>query len=377
MRFHALVLRTLAYSYIFMNKLNILCLFGGNSTEYEVSCRSYSSVIKNIDLELFNVIEVGIQKCGAWCIYEGDTANILNLSWDNDTTNLYPCAVIPKQDGNGKAGLIKFGRDGSHVFTPIDAILPIIHGANGEDGTVQGLARMYEIPCVGSDIIGSVCSFDKELTKIICAARGIKQGKYISFRDYQYMKDRELIITRAETELGYPMFVKPANAGSSVGITKARTRAELIGGIATAFKNDRKAVIEANVKGREIEIAVLGNDDNLYISVPGEIDPNADFYDYDTKYINDTAKYFIPARLDSATAEKIKETAAAVYTGVGAGGFSRIDFFVAENGEVIFNEINTIPGFTDISMYAKLMTYDGMSYSQLITKMIMLAVNKK
>ncbi|MCL2772200.1 MAG: D-alanine--D-alanine ligase [Oscillospiraceae bacterium] len=368
-------------------KITVLCLFGGNSTEYEVSCRSFNSVAGNIDEEKFNTVKVGITKSGEWNIYTGSNENIRDLSWINDSENLFPCAIIPRSKTNKKACLCKFtnkkiNMDGeSFDKINIDVILPIVHGANGEDGSIQGLAKMYEIPCAGSDIIGSVCSFDKVIMKVLCAEiDGINMANYIAFKKYEFDKYPEEIIGRAIEKLKFPMFIKPANAGSSVGIFKVKEQDGKNGvrqAILDAFTYDSKIIIEENINGKEIEVAVIGNDDNLIVSCPGEIKPNAEFYDYDTKYITDTSEKFIPAEIEEETSEKIRELAKKVYMTVGAGGFSRVDFFLGENNKIYFNETNSIPGFTDISMFAKLMMYnENITYKEVVTQIIELALEK-
>ena len=368
-------------------KITVLCLFGGNSTEYEVSCRSFNSVAGNIDEKKFNIIKVGIAKDGAWNIYTGSNENIKNLSWINDSENLFPCALIPKNKTNKKSCLYKFANkyinENGESFERIniDVILPIIHGANGEDGTIQGLAQLYEIPCAGADTSGSVCSYDKVIMKILCAKiDGINMADYIAFKKYEFDKNPENILKLAEEKLKFPMFVKPANAGSSVGIFKVKEKDGQTGlkrAVHDAFKYDDKVLIEENITGKEIEVAVVGNNDNLIASCPGEIVPNAEFYDYDTKYINDTAEYYIPATIDEETSEKVREFAKKVYMTVGAGGFSRVDFFVDKDNKIYFNETNSIPGFTDISMFAKLMMYhEKITYKEVVTKIIELALEK-
>ena len=354
-----------------MKKISVACLFGGNSTEYEVSCRSFYSVMQNMDSEKFNAIKIGIDKSGTWYIYTGANENIANLEWINDSENLYPCSIMPKQKKGEKAYLYKIL---THEKIEIDVILPIIHGANGEDGTVQGLARLYEIPCAGADIIGSVCSFDKSVTKTLCNYAGINQGKYISCRRYEYDSDPDVLMQKAEETIKYPMFVKPANAGSSIGISKAKNKSELKQAINKAFEHDTKILIEQFTEGKEIEIAVLGNKSELIVSCCGEIDPCAEFYDYDTKYTNDTAKYFIPARLDKEISDKTREIAKKIYMLLGVSGFARVDFFVAADNTIYFNEINTIPGCTEISLFAKLLIHGGMTYKEIVTQIIELAL---
>jgi len=371
-----------------MGRLNVLCLFGGQSTEYEVSCRSFESVVRNIDGEKFNIVKIGISKAGEWNIYGGPSAKIRDLSWADDSGNLYPCAIIPKSKANDKARLCKFTDGGSFEKIDIDVILPIIHGANGEDGTIQGLAQMYGVACAGADINGSVCSYDKNAAKILCAQiDGLKQPEYLALRRYEFCagRDRENILKLAGEKIKFPMFVKPAKAGSSVGIYKVARPDELERAVLDAFEFDDMVLVESNMNGKEIEVAVLGNGDDLTVSCPGEIKPNADFYDYDTKYINDTAELCIPADLSAETSEKIRGFAKQIYMRVGAGGFARVDFFVdvdidaagGRGDEIYFNEINTIPGFTEISMFAKLLIYsEDMSYKELMTRIIELAVTR-
>jgi D-alanine-D-alanine ligase len=364
-----------------MGKINVLCLFGGNSTEYEVSCRSFNSVVQNIDEEKFNIIKLGISKNSEWNIYAGSNEKIRDLSWVDDLNNLYPCEIIPKNKINNKACLCKFtngminSRGESFEKIDIDVILPIIHGANGEDGTIQGLANIYGIACAGADINGSVCSYDKAVAKVLCAQiAGINQAEYLVFKKYEFDSDFENILKLAEEKIKFPMFVKPARAGSSVGIAKVKQARELEQAMLDAFKYDNKIIIEQNMAGKEIEVAVLGNKNYLAASCPGEIMPNADFYDYDTKYINDTAEYFIPAAISAETSEKVRELAKKIYMKLGAGGFARVDFFV-DGDNIYFNEINTIPGFTEISMFAKLIMHsENISYKELVTRIIELAV---
>ena len=359
-----------------MKKLSVVCLFGGNSTEYEVSCRSFNSVVQNIDEDKFNIIKIGIDKNGAWYIYTGDNAAIANLEWINDSGNLFQCAIMPKTKKGEKAYLYKIS---THEKIDIDVILPIIHGANGEDGTIQGLAKLYEIPCAGADIKGSVCSFDKSIAKMLFDNAGINQGKYIILLKNEFDANPEEFINefdRAVREkIKYPAFVKPANAGSSVGISKVKDKSELKQAVFDAFKYDSKVLVEQFMEGREIEISVLGNGRDLTVSCCGEIDPGAEFYDYDTKYINDTAVQYIPARLDKEVNDRIIETVKKVYRLLGVSGFARVDFFVAADNTVYLNEINTIPGFTEISMFAKLLIHGGMTYKEIVTKIIELALN--
>jgi len=347
-------------------KKTVAILFGGESSEYEVSCVSAANVAENLDKEIYDLILVGITKDGKWWIYKGTTDDMRNHVWNENYANLVPAIISPCKAHHGLLALD--GAKGTFEIVRIDVAFPVLHGKNGEDGTMQGLLELAGIPYVGCNTYASAVSMDKAATKTICANAGIPVVPFVSAYKTENVNS---VIARCEAKYPYPMFVKPANAGSSVGITKAHNREELEKGIALAFEHDKKLLIEPNIIGREIEVAVCGND-KPFASVCGEIIPNSDFYDYETKYINDKSECLAPAPLDDATSEKIRELAVKVYVALGCSGLSRVDFFLAENGAML-NEINTIPGFTPISMYPKMMDCIGIGYSQLITKLLSLA----
>ena len=347
-------------------KKTVAILFGGESSEYEVSCVSAANVAENLDKSLFDAILVGITKDGKWWIYKGSTDDLRNHIWQEKRALLTPAVISPCKAHHGLLALD--GANGSFEIIRIDIAFPVLHGKNGEDGTMQGLLELAGIPYVGCNTYASAVSMDKAATKTICSAAGIPVVPFITA--YRTC-DKDALILESEEKYGYPVFVKPANAGSSVGITKAKSREELVRGIALAFEHDKKLLIEPNTVGREIEVAVCGND-KPFASVCGEIRPNSDFYDYETKYINDKSECLAPAPLDEAVAEEIREYAVGVYTALGCSGLSRVDFFLTENGAFL-NEINTIPGFTPISMYPKMMACIGIDYSALITKLLNLA----
>ncbi len=347
-------------------KKTVAILFGGESSEYEVSCVSAANVAENLDKEIYDPILVGITKDGKWWIYKGTTDDMRNHVWNENYANLVPAIISPCKAHHGLLALD--GAKGTFEIVRIDVAFPVLHGKNGEDGTMQGLLELAGIPYVGCNTYASAVSMDKAATKTICANAGIPVVPFVSAYKTENVNS---VIARCEAKYPYPMFVKPANAGSSVGITKAHNSEELEKGIALAFEHDKKLLIEPNIIGREIEVAVCGND-KPFASVCGEIIPNSDFYDYETKYINDKSECLAPAPLDDATSEKIRELAVKVYVALGCSGLSRVDFFLAENGAML-NEINTIPGFTPISMYPKMMDCIGIGYSQLITKLLSLA----
>ncbi len=350
----------------------VLVIFGGVSSEHDVSVVSATSVIKNIPTDKYEVIMMGITKDGKWFKYTGDIEKLADDSWKDDKENCLNAVVSPDRTVHG----IIITKDGKTETEYIDVIFPVLHGKNGEDGTLQGLLQVAGIPFVGCDCVSSGLCMDKALTNTMLDYTGICQAKWLGLTKYDYDKSSVDFLEKAEKYLGYPIFVKPANAGSSVGISKAVNRDSLINSIDIAFKEDRKIVLEEAVIGKEVECAVMGNDEP-FASVVGEIVPCNDFYDYNAKYIDGTSELHIPARLSEEKIEEIRVIAAKAYKSIGCSGLSRVDFFVREkDGLVMLNEINTIPGFTSISMYPKLMEASGISYTDLLDKLLTLAVEK-
>lgn len=343
--------------------LKVLILFGGVSTEHEVSCVSASNVCKNIDKEKFEYIKLGITKKGVWWVYNGSEDKMADGSWEYDTENLVPAVVSPCSAHHGIMVLNKATK--TYEIIRVDVAFPVLHGKNGEDGTMQGLMKLAGIPCVGCDTYSSAVSMHKCAAKIIAETVGVRTTPFVRLR-----KCERDIAVDAVKSLKLPIFVKPVNGGSSVGITKVKSLDALEEALDVAFETDDLVIIEEGVVGKEIEVAVLGKDDVL-ASVCGEIVAGAEFYDYENKYKDDTAEYYIPARLDDVVAQTVRKNAVEVYKALDCKGFSRVDFFVTESGDVLFNEINTIPGFTAISMYPKLMAECGIPYSELITRLIM------
>lgn len=345
-----------------MSKLNLCVIFGGASSEHEVSLLSAESVLRNIDYDKYNVHKIFISKKGEWYYYDG--ANDCLNTLDHDTESLDRAIISP--DSSEKA-IIRFTENGITKH-PIDVVFPVLHGKNGEDGTIQGLFELAGIPYVGTGVIGSAVCMDKCVAKAMFARAGIPQADWVE------LKKGENKIAEIEEKLGYPCFVKPSNAGSSVGITKAHNRSELESGIETAFKEDYKILVERMMTGTEVESSVIGNTDPVCAPVVGEIAPAAEFYDYDAKYNNAASILTIPANLKPEVVEKLRRYAVKAYKACECRGLSRVDFFVdKDSGEVFLNEINTMPGFTSISMYSKLWNASGLSYSELINKLIDLA----
>ena len=352
-----------------MKKRNICVLFGGMSPEHEVSLRSAEAILNNMDPEKYNIFPVGITKDGRWILY-GDTnyAAIADGSW-LDCVNNKEAAISPVRG----QGLLIF-EDDCVVQELIDVVFPALHGENGEDGAVQGLFQLAGIPYVGPHISASAVAMDKTLTKLVMDDAGIPQAAWKLVRNSDLTLHMDGILDEIEQRFAYPVFVKPAGTGSSVGVSKARDRAALQQALKYAGKFDEKILVEEFIDGKEVEVAVLGNCGPA-ASVCGEIDSGAEFYDYDAKYVTDTSVAYIPARIPEEIAEQVRELAVKAYNAIGCQGLSRVDFFVTyADQRIVFNEINTLPGFTSISMYPKLFVASGMTFGELVDKLLDLAL---
>ena len=346
-----------------MSKTRLCVIFGGASSEHEVSLLSAASVLKNIDTQKYEVYKILISKEGAWFFYNGDADGLAAIG---DSSCTFDRAII-SPDRSQKA-ILRFTANGIETY-PIDVIFPVLHGKNGEDGTIRGLFELAGIPYVGSKVIGSAACMDKCVAKALFAHAGIPQANWVE------MKRGENKLAEVEEKLGYPCFVKPANAGSSVGITKAHNREALEEGIRIAFEEDYKLLVEEMMTGTETECSVMGNLSPVAAPVVGEIAPAAEFYDYDAKYNNAASILTIPANIKPEYVEKLRDYAVRAYAACECRGLSRVDFFVnKETGDIRLNEINTLPGFTSISMYPKLWTASGVGYSELIDKLIAYAL---
>ena len=351
-----------------MGKLNVCILFGGISPEHAVSLRSAESVLNQIDKEKYHILPVGITKAGQWIYFGGTDYSMLPARTWMDCPGNCPAAISPVRG----QGLLRF--EGSAVTaTPIDVAFPVLHGENGEDGAMQGLLQMAGIPYVGPHVSASAVAMDKTLTKLVIDKEGIPQAAWELVRADELNEKLEAILASLEARFAYPMFVKPAGTGSSVGVSKAANREKLKAALTDAAKFDSKILVEEFIKGKEIEVAVLGNREPV-ASVCGEIDAGAEFYDYDAKYLTDTSTAYIPARISGDLQEQIREAAVRVFRAVGCQGLSRVDFFATEDERLVFNEINTIPGFTSISMYPKLFEASGIPYGTLIDELLKLAL---
>ncbi len=352
-----------------MNKQNVCILFGGISPEHEVSLRSAESVLNNINKEKYNIYPVGITKDGEWILYGGtDYSTLPNGKWLDDPCNRR--AFLSPIRGQG---LVSIGNDGV-INEKIDVVFPVLHGENGEDGAMQGLLQMADIAYVGPHIAASAVSMDKTLTKLVIDHAGVTQADWKLVSSVDLYTHMDAVIDGLQEHFAYPMFVKPAGTGSSVGVSKAANREQLSKALLYAGEYDKKILVEEFIDGREVEVAVMGNDSPV-ASVCGEIDSGAEFYDYDAKYNTDTSVAYIPARIPEEVAEQVRDLAVKVYTAIGCQGLSRVDFFVTHgDNRIVFNEINTLPGFTSISMYPKLFAASGIAYDQLIDNLLQLAL---
>ncbi len=386
-------------------KLKVAVLCGGRSGEHEVSLKSAASIIGALDKEKYEIIPIGITREGTWLSGEDPLEALSSGKLPGKNKPLF---IVPdprvggvmwleegplsnKPEGSGSPGesnrfsrlsqsnqpvqssqLIRTGG----AFEKLDVIFPVLHGTYGEDGTVQGLLELAGIPYVGPGVLGASAGMDKIIMKMIYQQAGLPIGKYVYFLKREWEENRRVWLDRIEEELGYPCFVKPSNMGSSVGISRAKGREELSRAVEEAGLWDRRIVVEENIRGREIEVSVLGND-QPEASVPGEIVPSGDFYDYKAKYIDDRSRLIIPAELNPRLAARIRDLAIKSFKALDCTGMGRVDFFVDEKEErITINEINTIPGFTQVSMYPKLWEASGLSYSQLLDRLIQLAIER-
>lgn len=352
-------------------KLRVGVIFGGRSGEHEISLVSAKSVIDAMDRSRYEIVPIAITKSGRWLA-------------SSDAAQLLPEAVVQGGDREvaivgdpTRSDLVRIdAAAGPSSLGHLDVIFPVLHGTFGEDGTIQGLFELANLPYVGSGVLGSSAGMDKIAMKMLFRDAGLPIVPYVAATRTAWERDPAPILDRVEREIGYPAFAKPANLGSSVGISKATDRASLENAIAEACRFDRRIVVEKGIDAREVEVAVLGND-TPEASVPGEIIPHADFYDYETKYLNDVAEYAIPAILEPDRSDEIRRLAVRAFQAVDAAGLARVDFFVERGtGTVYVNEINTMPGFTKISMYPKLWAATGISYGELIDRLIELAFER-
>jgi len=361
-------------------KLRVGVIFGGRSGEHEVSLVSAASVMKALDPAKYEVVPIGISKEGRW-IVRHDALDLLK----NGALPPGLRAVLPADPTeprllalrDEKRGILRSGKSSVKPVEKLDVVFPVLHGPYGEDGTIQGLLELAHVPYVGAGVLASAIGMDKVVQKQLFERHNLPVAPYVWFLSQDWQREQERWVKSIETRLRYPCFIKPANLGSSVGITKAHNRGELLRGIEEAAQYDRKILVEKGIENaREIEVSVLGNEDPQ-ASVPGEVIPSNEFYDYDAKYVDGKSQLVIPAQLPPRMARRIREVALRAFKAIDAAGMARVDFLVTRGTYRIYIcEVNTIPGFTAISMYPKLWEASGLPYSKLVERLIELAIER-
>jgi D-alanine-D-alanine ligase len=354
-------------------KIRVAVLFGGRSAEHEVSLQSAKSIIEAIDREKYDVVPIAIDKTGQW--YLNDASRLLLNAEDpkliklnNGSKNSVALVPAPAEKQEQLISLTQQG-----PVERIDVIFPVLHGTYGEDGTVQGLLKLANIPFVGPSVLGSAVGMDKDVTKRLLRDAGIPIAKFLVF---QRWKRDQINFDDVKNQLGLPMFVKPANLGSSVGVSKVKSKEDFDQALTEAFRFDTKILIEEGIDGREIECSVLGNEQPI-VSIPGEVTPTHEFYSYDAKYIDEKgAALKIPANLSPAQVSAVQDLAVRAFKALCCEGMARVDCFLDKDGQFFVNELNTIPGFTKISMYPKLWEASGIPYPELIDRLIQLAIGR-
>jgi len=347
-----------------MTKMQLGVIFGGRSVEHEVSVVSAMEMIEAADPDRFDVVPFGVTRDGRWLTPEETRRQ---LDRDDPPFRKRLEADVPR--------LVE-RQDLFAQLASVDVLFPLVHGINGEDGTLQGMLEMFGLPYAGCGVAASAIGMDKGLQKHLLAEAGIDVAPYIELREAHWRRDQRGASLHIEQAVGYPAFIKPANGGSSVGVSKVQSREDLEGAMQSAFAVDAKVLVETAIRGREIECGVIGGEPPSASPV-GEVMPAGDFYDYAAKYLEDTARLVAPAELDEETAESVQETAVEVFETIeGGAGFARVDFFLERDGHLVFNEINTIPGFTPISMFPRLWQLAGLTYRELISKLVDLALGR-
>ncbi|MDR5659129.1 D-alanine--D-alanine ligase family protein [Serpentinicella sp. ANB-PHB4] len=340
-----------------MKKTRIMILFGGKSGEHDISLMSAASVMRAMDKDKYEITSVGITREGDWREFVGNVAEIDAIDWEGQSKPFDVNRLFQKNK-------------------EVDTVFPVLHGPFGEDGTVQGLLEMAGVSYVGAGVLASAVAMDKGIAKMLLDSEGIPQAKYQLINRKDFVEDNMRVISRIEDQFEYPVFIKPANLGSSVGISKAKNRDELLISIEEAMKYDRRIIVETFINAREIECAVLGNE-NPKASLPAEVVPYHEFYDYNDKYFEGKSQLIVPANLPEDVVKEIQALALQVYKIYDCKGLSRVDFFIEkETNNILVNEVNTMPGFTKISMYPKMWEATGLPYRELIDQLINLSINK-
>ncbi|MWV46105.1 D-alanine--D-serine ligase VanG [Paenibacillus sp. HJL G12] len=350
-----------------MQKKTVAVLFGGCSTEYDISLKSAASVIDHLNASKYDLVLIGITKEGAWFRYGGSTEEIRDDRWRAHSSCI-SSFISPSRDLAGIVELV--GTE--YRVTPVDVVFPVLHGKNGEDGTVQGLLELAGIPFVGCDTLSSAVCMDKGIASQLVKAAGIDVAQSITV----YAEDDLYTAVKEAEPLGFPLFIKPSRSGSSFGITKAYDKLELMNGIQNAFLHDTKVIIEQNITGFEVGCAVLGHGDPMIAEVD-EIELQGEFFDYDEKYSLVSSKIHLPARISEEMAAKVRETSKLIYRTLGCTGLARVDMFITEDECIVFNEVNTMPGFTAASRYPNMMRASHISYPELMDQLIQHALARE
>lgn len=350
-----------------MDKKKIAVIFGGNSSEYSVSLQSAYAVLTNLNNVIYEIVAIGISKAGDWFRYVGEYENIKNDTWLEDTSNL--TSVVVSQNRSVR-GIIEFNAKGNKIIK-LDVAFPVLHGKNGEDGTVQGLLELAGIPFIGCDTLSSALCMDKDRAHKVVNSAGVSVPKAVVIQK----PISKAKLYAAIKDLKYPLFIKPLRAGSSFGISKIEGKDELIKAIDMAFEYDREVIIEENIEGFEVGCAILGNRDFI-IGRVDEIELTDGFFDFTEKYTLKSSKIHMPARIDASCEKRIQKTAQVIYKALGCSGFARVDMFLTPSGEIVFNEVNTIPGFTSHSRYPNMMKGIGLSFKDLLVKLIGLYIEE-
>lgn len=357
-----------------VSKLRVGVIFGGRSGEHEISLLSARSVLDMLDLQRYELTQIGITQAGTWVVGN----NVLGAFEKKSLEHLKAATILPNPALPGVHALRK-AKNGylMKLLTDLDVVFPVLHGTFGEDGTLQGLLEMAEVAYVGAGVVGSAVGMDKGIFNGIMQANNIPIVETMVVLRNELAENLRLIISQAENMTAYPMFTKPANLGSSVGITKCRNQSDLLEGLVEAARYDRRILIQRGVNGREIEVSVLGNDEPE-ASIPGEVIPSREFYSYEAKYVDGTSRLLIPAPIPDEISKRAQQLAVRAFKAIDCQGMARVDFLLdRDNGELYVNELNTIPGFTNISMYPKLWEASGLPYTKLLDRLIELALERK
>ena len=352
-------------------KIRVGVIFGGKSSEHEVSLASARSVMAAMDHAKFEIVPIGIDRDGAWLVTGDPMAQLTNgLFHTSDQKKQSAQRDVVANVGSGRFFFLR------QILPSIDVAFPVLHGSMGEDGTIQGLLELAEIPYVGCGVAASALGIDKFQTKVVLQSHGLPQVPFLRVFRRTWEQSPDTVLDQLENHLSYPMFVKPVSLGSSVGVSKAVDRLTLASGLRDAARFDQKIIVEQGIDAREIEVSVLGNEDPL-ASVPGEIVPGGDFYDYEAKYLSESSRLLIPAPLTNEQTQRVQELTKAAYLALDCAGLARVDMLLSrDTGEIFLNEVNTMPGFTSISMYPKLWQASGIAYNDLIERLIELAFER-